>query len=220
MAELRTPEKKAEIVKKCIDAEMAGESVLDVLKGEGYVSPRATWMNMQKRYLGRDSNSLTDGVATGCRKRGKRPRIRVLALDEDRMEWEQSHANSPEEQVETVFFGGKPYDRAKPVTTCCAPSTRKGVEVPDVLPEEPKVVQAEEIREAVRVEVAEAGRELVALKVQSRVQDGIWEYDDKGIIYFMTGGDSGHFTALRLTREEWQTVIREFPKVCGMMGIA
>ena len=205
MAEVRTPEEKKRIVENCIDIEMSGGSVLDYLRAEGYVSPRATWVNFQKRYLCRSDaqHSITDGKATGKKRKGKRPAIREEALEQDRMDFERAK----EDAANTVVYGGKEYEKA-PATTCFASFP---AEAPHEPPEEcEKPCQDEE-------KPAET-QELVALKLKSA--SGYWEViSDEGMIQFWADREGG-FTALRLTADEWRRVIGEFPEVCRMMGIA
>ena len=46
---------------ECLDVENRRESVLDFLKGMGFISPAATWERLQLNYLGRELNKLTKG---------------------------------------------------------------------------------------------------------------------------------------------------------------
>jgi len=209
MAEMRTPEERREIVEKCIELEMSGESVLNYLREEGYLTPRATWINIQKKYLGRSDaqHSITEGNATGVKKRGKRPKIREEALEEDRKDWERAHA-------ETVMFGGKEYEKVT-VTTCCPGSTREGVEVTDVLPEDMKTA-LQPLRICAAVAEPEAP-ELIAMKVRSA--SGYWDMIAEDQMIQFWANREGGYTAIRLTVEEWRRVIGEFPEVCRMMGV-
>ena len=216
MASLRTPEERREIVEKCIDLEAAGESVIDYLKGQCFLTPRATWINIQMRYLGRKGDNITDGSATGVKRKGKRPKIREDALKQDARDWERS--KEPEVVFDgTVMFGGKEYEKA-PVTTCCARGTREGVEVPDELPEDTKTEVVEAPLKICAAVADPDEPELVALKVKSRGQDAYWELEH-GRIWLTFGAESGHFMVMKLTPEQWRDVISEFPKVCRMMGV-
>ena len=53
MAKRRTPEEREQIIKKCVEIEKAGGDVLEYLKEENFISPKATWYNIQKIDLGR-----------------------------------------------------------------------------------------------------------------------------------------------------------------------
>ena len=123
MSQLRTPEEKAKIVNRCIDLEMEGGDVLGCLQAEGYVTPKATWQNLQRIYLGRSGDKLTDGHATGHKRKGKRPEIRQDALERDRAEWERVHATvqtAPE--PETVQTEQEPVCTEKePEPVCTVP---------------------------------------------------------------------------------------------------
>lgn len=59
MARKRTQEQRAEIVRRCCEIEAEGGDVLAFLAGEGYVTPRATWINIQRCDLNR--KEYTDG---------------------------------------------------------------------------------------------------------------------------------------------------------------
>ena len=59
MARKRTQEQRAEIVRRCCEIEAKGGDVLAFLAGEGYVTPRATWINIQRCDLNR--KEYTDG---------------------------------------------------------------------------------------------------------------------------------------------------------------
>lgn len=92
--EKRTPEEKKKIVEECIRLEKTGGDVLGYLRQMDYITPAATWMNIQKRYLGRNGEGkLTDGKPTGRTRKGKTPEIRPDALESDRLEWERSRTD-------------------------------------------------------------------------------------------------------------------------------
>ena len=61
MATLRTYEEKAAIVEHCIELERTGGDILGYLWSKNYVSPRATWCNFQREWLGRKPYEYTDG---------------------------------------------------------------------------------------------------------------------------------------------------------------
>ena len=90
----RTQEQRKKIVDRCLQIEKEGGDVLAYLSSEGYVTPRATWMNIQKFDLRR--KEFTDGKpVAGARMK------RVRYSDEER------------KQIETKVFeilasGGNP----------------------------------------------------------------------------------------------------------------
>ena len=59
MSKQRTQEQRKKIVDRCVEIEAEGGDVLAYLSTEGYVTPRATWLNMQKFDLNR--KEFTDG---------------------------------------------------------------------------------------------------------------------------------------------------------------
>lgn len=61
MATLRTPEEKSAIVARCIELEKQGGDILAYLWSENYLTPRATWCNIQREWLGRKPYEYTDG---------------------------------------------------------------------------------------------------------------------------------------------------------------
>ena len=61
MATLRTPEEKSAIVARCIELEKEGGDILAYLWSENYLTPRATWCNIQREWLGRKPYEYTDG---------------------------------------------------------------------------------------------------------------------------------------------------------------
>lgn len=188
MASLRTPEEKKLIVENCIDIEMAGGSVLDYLTAEGYVTPGATWTNMQKKYLGRAADKQTDGKETGVKRKGKRPQIRPDALEQDRFEYEIAKEREQDE--------GVAQEEKRPVTTCCAPSTRKGVQVPDELPEE----------------VPDVRSMFTPVVLESDI--GCWHKIGDDFLMFVKGEES-----LCMKVSEWQELVRQFEPACREMKV-
>ena len=61
MAKLRTPEEKMAIVQRCVQLEQEGGDILAYLWSENYISPRATWCNIQREHLHRKPYQYTDG---------------------------------------------------------------------------------------------------------------------------------------------------------------
>lgn len=75
MSAKRTEAERARIIDRCLDIEAEGGDVIGYLRGEHYVSPRATWTNMQKNELHR--NITRDGRPTGvkCQRQKTPPAI-------------------------------------------------------------------------------------------------------------------------------------------------
>lgn len=61
MATFRTPEERAAIAARCIELEKEGGDILGYLWSENYLTPRATWCNIQREWLGRKPYEYTDG---------------------------------------------------------------------------------------------------------------------------------------------------------------
>lgn len=61
MAKLRTDEEKAAILEHCLDLEASGGDILGYLWSQDYITPRATWCNYQREWLGRKPYEFTDG---------------------------------------------------------------------------------------------------------------------------------------------------------------
>ena len=61
MAKLRTDEEKAAILEHCLELEESGGDILGYLWSKDYITPRATWCNYQREWLGRKPYQYTDG---------------------------------------------------------------------------------------------------------------------------------------------------------------
>ena len=53
MASFRTEEELDEIVKHCVELEKSGGDIYAYLRSQNYVTPRATWLNLQRERLNR-----------------------------------------------------------------------------------------------------------------------------------------------------------------------
>ena len=74
----RTDEERAEIARRCREIEKGGGDVLGYIKSLGYISPRATWYNLQKEFLGRDANHLTEGHPTEDKRQKTRQQMLTI----------------------------------------------------------------------------------------------------------------------------------------------
>lgn len=61
MAKQRTEEEKEAILRKCLELEATGGDILGFLWSQDYLTPRATWFNYQREWLGRKPYQYTDG---------------------------------------------------------------------------------------------------------------------------------------------------------------
>lgn len=69
MATMRTPKERMEIAKNCVRLEKEGGDILAYLCSENYLTPRATWYNIQREFLGRKRYEFTDGKPDERRKK-------------------------------------------------------------------------------------------------------------------------------------------------------
>ena len=84
MATRRTPEEIEAIVDHCVELEQSGGDILAYLWSENYMTPRATWCNFQREWLGRKPYEYTDG-RPGERKRIM-PRGKIVITNEQKAE--------------------------------------------------------------------------------------------------------------------------------------
>ena len=84
MATRRTPEEIEAIVDHCVELEQSGGDILAYLWSENYMTPRATWCNFQREWLGRKPYEYTDG-RPGERKRIM-PRGKTVITNEQKAE--------------------------------------------------------------------------------------------------------------------------------------
>lgn len=61
MAKQRTEEEKEQILEHCLELERTGGDILGYLWSQNYLTPRATWFNYQREWLGRKPYQYTDG---------------------------------------------------------------------------------------------------------------------------------------------------------------
>ena len=83
MATRRTPEEIEAIVDHCVELEQSGGDILGYLWSENYLTPRATWFNFQREWLGRKPYEYTDGKPKKERKIMSITRVKLT--DEERM---------------------------------------------------------------------------------------------------------------------------------------
>ena len=84
MATRRTPEEIEKIVDHCVELEQNGGDILAYLWSENYMTPRATWCNFQREWLGRKPYQYTDGKPKKERKNMSTTKVKLT--DEDRLE--------------------------------------------------------------------------------------------------------------------------------------
>jgi len=72
MATQRTFDEKMEILDHCMELEKSGGDILGYLWSQNYLTPRATWFNYQREWLGRKPYEFTDGKPTKKHERTER----------------------------------------------------------------------------------------------------------------------------------------------------
>lgn len=65
MAKQRTEAEKWAILEHCLQLERSGGDILGFLRGQGFLSPRATWINYQREWLERKPDRISDGKPKG-----------------------------------------------------------------------------------------------------------------------------------------------------------
>ena len=156
---------RRQLAEECERIEKDGGSVRDYLAARGCISPWGTWYRLQKEELGRHESQITDGKGgDDVRKltlEQKKKAVEIAAGGGNPLEYlKKCGAANPsaswvyimkclektDPEMHAKLTAGKE-KKAEPVTTCCARSTRKGVELQDECPGfEPKEAE-EEARE-------------------------------------------------------------------------
>ena len=159
------------LARKCAQIEKAGWSVRDYLHDLGFISPWGTWFRLQKEELHRKDWQITDGKggkdmgkitldmkkrAVEIANRGGNPLeyLKECGSKNPSAAWyyiKQTLKVADPEKYKRLTNDDDDPER-EPVTTCCAPSTRKGVEVPDELPKVNLSIDAEELLKATESE--------------------------------------------------------------------
>lgn len=231
---------REELARCCLEVEQAGGNVLTFLKECGYVSTWGTWYRLQIEELGRKKDTVTGGRGENTMNRitleqkkkavqigidggdvigflkkcgSKNPSahwcvIKKNLKDADPEAWAKLEASAKKDSVQTE----------KPVT-CCAPSTREGVEVPDDVPEEepekPEVVLTIKSEDLTRVSsitkpVNYDGFEIPGLKTDY----GRFQVSNNGYLFF--GADQDE---LEMPLEIWRKFAEDLPRVMAILGI-
>ena len=111
--------KMMDLAQGCIEAFGRGESVYDYLASQGSKNPSAYWYQIKQTVKLKDPDLYE--------------KLSVIRTDT------RKNKTPARKEVETIFFGGKEYEKMEdPSPTCCQPARPSGVTVPDVLTEDPK----------------------------------------------------------------------------------
>lgn len=173
------------------------------LSEQGYKNPSMAWHDL-KEWAKKHGFEVPPNMKpnrTGIRKK--------IAVTEPEEVWPSEHPSEPEKAPETPVKVGvgytkeisdaaqEEYRKKHPIQTCCAPSTAKGVTVPDDLPDEEDLavvaVKSEVIGKWEKAEVSEPSAHLVW---NERLE-----------------------SCLSLTAEQWMRLSKEIPKALKQLGL-
>lgn len=149
---------KAQLAKECVAIDEAGGNVREYLASKGFISPWGTWYRLQIEELGRSKNQITEGKGGNDMRKmtleekkkavqialdGGDPLVYLKSLGSKKPDalWYaiQSRLMDADPDTFEKLMLMKKYKEPE-TTDDCAPSTRKGVEVPDEIPEELKTL--------------------------------------------------------------------------------
>ena len=235
---------REELARCCLEVEQAGGNVLTFLKECGHVSTWGTWYRLQIEQLGRKKDTVTGGRGENTMNRitleqkkkavqigidggdvigflkkcgSKNPSahwcvIKKNLKDADPEAWAKLEASAKKDSVQT-----------EKAVTCCAPSTREGVEVPEEVPEEKAEIPAKEsvtteeaftavgdMLKRITKPVNYDGFEITGLKTDY----GRFQVSNNGCLFF--GADQDE---LEMPVEIWRKFAEDLPRVMAILGI-
>ena len=243
MATMRTPEERMAIAQRCVQLEQEGGDILAYLWSENYLTPRATWCNIQREFLGRKPYEFTDGKPKKEQERNYMQRASNLT-DEQR-----------KKACEIAIEGGDPRDylqecgirdpqsrwwaikewakKTQPALYQKIPA-RIGSKGPKVDKEKPKQLQLEAGVDY-QVKVAEAPEEKRILdgvdftKITKPVNFGGYEVTairdpQLGEFYFdqkfnMIDWRTPDGEEISLSPDGWRSLARKIPEILGVLGV-
>ena len=225
MARLRTDEEKIAILEHCLDLERSGGDILGYLWSQDYLTPRATWFNFQREWLGRKPYQYTDGkpkqkeMKTVNKKTDKR---KVLEAVVEAIERGDNPLNF------LLNFGYKApmaaYSDLKKYAAQNAPEMLS--KLPDLRTTKkaaPKTVSAEQIKKAASIPadavVIEAPQfkvnNFAVTAVRNPVFGEFYHDGDHDCIDWRTpGGDE-----MSLKVGTWKDLIRDLPTIMMLLGV-
>ena len=244
---------------ECAEIDEAGGSVRAYLASKGFISPWGTWYRLQIEELGRKGTQITEGKGDASMSKitleQKKKAVEMAIRGEsplpylkkcgsaapDKTWW---YIKSKLKEADPELYAKIPdmrkveTEEPKPAT-CCAPSTRKGVEVPDEIPDfEPK--ENEEPKpldgggwEPYPLEKKKPEEKLTVAPVQKPVENinAVALEDDFRIYGLKTkigdfqadgGRLSWHKTEeqmISMPVEDWKKILEVVPKVMAVMGL-
>ena len=202
--------KEVNTMKKRRDRNEVLDAVLKVLEekgdpvawfvNEGYEAPIQAWQAMRK-FAKENRPDDYKKIPQDLRKYYADNGIKRPGTDDAAPKASET-PTVPKEAVESVFFGGKQYEKmGKPSPTCCQPAQESGVTVPDVLP----------LKVAALVSDVDQDYRYERTNVQKgkqAIMKLIWREP-------MGGGER----CLAFTHEEWLRLAREIPQALEQLGI-
>lgn len=194
--------------KKAVDIAIGGGNPLKYLEECGSSNPSAHWHYIRKTLKEKDPEKYAQIPGAADKKYEPKGDLKNKAPD-DAME------------------GFEPFEmkdgRKRPVTTCCVPSTREGVEVPDELPEEEPenlIGKSAEIIEKrkdsmkdERKTVNYDGYEVSAIRSEAL---GEFYFDRK---FNSLDWRTAEGEEIGMSPDRWKMLMNELPKIMGILGI-
>ena len=237
MSRLRTEEEKAAILNECLRLEKEGGDILGYLWSQDYVTPRATWCNYQREWLGRKPYQYTDGKP---KKKGEKKMGKPVNTKEDRQ-------RRLDELIERVNKGmgiraaladmgysgksaGQQYRQLRnfakendPIAYAALPESIGG----DIVPVTSLADAMQNCQDAADEFFGEC--EKMGLKLDSEPAPAI-EYRVTGIDtemgsfrYFKRSGyldwDFGDNDTVSMNTDEWRQLIEDLPKIMDILGV-
>ena len=158
--------------KQAVEIAISGGNPLDYLKSIGNPNPSAAWYYIRKTLKEADPEKF---ALLNVKKEPNEEVIGTMVIE---------HSPAVKETIRAAIRDEKP-------ATCCARSTREGVEVPDELPEDEDVVTG------------------------IRTKCGEFRVSNNGFLYF--GSNDGD--DLEMPVETWLTFAADLPRIMKKLGI-
>ena len=245
---------------ECAEIDEAGGSVRAYLASKGFISPWGTWYRLQIEELGRKNTQITEGKGGHDMRKvtleQKKEAVKIALGGGDPLAYLKGiGSKQPSALWWTIKKGLQEADpeayakltgvkKEEPVT-CCAPSTRKGVEVPDEIPDAPKTLdgsawkkwpaEPEEkptVQLTVKAEDLKAVMEAPVMDAKEILKHTVVALEDDFRIYglktkigdFQADGGrlSWHKTEeqmISMPVEDWKKILEVVPKVMAVMGL-
>lgn len=192
--------------KKAVEIAIGGGDPQKFLKECGSANPSAHWYYIKKTLKEKDPEKYAQIPEVADKKY-------------------EPNGDLKNEAPDDALEGFEPFEmkdgRKRPVTTCCAPSTREGVEVPDELPEEENLIgKSAEIIEKrkdsmkdERKPVNYDGYEVSAIRSEAL---GEFYFDRK---FNSLDWRTAEGEEIGMSPDGWKMLMNELPKIMGILGI-